>query len=157
MYAKPRQLVTQAVERLTTAASPSTRFILMGSNGVHNPSGDERKRPAMEGAVIFLIRHLVPPHKDNEMAAAYLVENLKPDGGKSEWAVVRPGDLIDTDVTEYELHKQTPNGPFSDGAVARANVADFMVRLIQDDALWKEWKYQMPVILNSKKEEAATK
>jgi hypothetical protein len=156
IWGKPYRLVTESVQKLTTAAaSSSTKFILMGSNGVQNPSGKDRERGTMEKGVIFLLRHLVPPHKDNELAAAYLHDNLKPESGK-EWTVVRPGDLIDSEeVTEYALHKQSPKGPFADGACSRANVADFMVRLILDDSLWEEWKYEMPVILNKKKEQAA--
>ena len=144
MYGKPRQLVKQAVERLTAAMPTDAKFILMGSNGVANPNGQDPLRSTLEKVVFVLLRNLVPPHYDNEMAAAYLHEHRD-----KEWVVVRPGDLIDnTEVTEYDLHKLPPSGPFDGGAVSRANVADFMVRLILNDSLWKEWKFEMPVILN---------
>ena len=152
MFGKPRQLVKDAVERLTTAMPADTKFILMGSNGVANPNGQDPPRSTLESAVFVLLRNLVLPHYDNELAAAYLHEHRD-----KEWVVVRPGDLLDTEVSEYDLYKLPPKGPFDGGATSRANVADFMVQLILNDALWKEWKFEMPVILNKEEEkEAAT-
>lgn len=147
IWGKPRRLVTDATKRLTNAmkeTSPNAKFILMGSNGVANPNGQDDERPAFERALIWTLRYTIPPHADNEQAAAYLY-NM---GTESvEWSVVRPSDLIDGPVTPYDLEAKPRPGLFSPGSPAtRSNVADSMVKLILNDSLWNEWKFKMPVL-----------
>jgi nucleoside-diphosphate-sugar epimerase len=147
LWGKPRRLVTDATKRLTSAmkeTSPNAKFILMGSNGVANPNGQDDVRPAFERAIIGTLRYTIPPHADNEEAAAYL-SNM---GTESvEWSVVRPSDLIDGPVTPYDLEAKPRPGLFSPGSPAtRSNVADSMVNLILNDSLWNEWKFKMPVL-----------
>merc|ERR1712043_126878 len=129
IFGHPRRLVTEATQRLTTAAAASKapdggqpKFILMGSNGVANPNGMDEIRPRSERTIIFLLRYLIPPHADNEGAAAYL-HNLR--------------------------EKQKKDG----SEVTRANVAHFMVDLVTKDETWKKWEYQMPVLMNVEKTE----
>ena len=155
IYSKQRTLVTDAVKNLTQAAakkkeksSKTTKFILMGSNGVANPNGKDDVRPLFERAILALVRCLVPPHVDNEKAAAYLYDL---DNGKAttgvEWSVLRPDDLIDTEsVCPYDLAEKPGKGLFGGGTASRCNVADAMVRLVLDDDLWKQWKSRMPVL-----------
>jgi len=100
---KGRRLVTDAVKRMTkAAASADAKFILMGSDGVDNPNGQDDKRTTGVRVVLFLLRNLVPPVADNEAAAAYL--HSLGDNSGVEWSVVRPTDLIDGPPTgKYEL------------------------------------------------------
>jgi putative NADH-flavin reductase len=148
LWGKPRRLVTDATKRLTDAIktkAPSSKFILMGSNGVANPNGQDDKRSALERAVIWTLRYTIPPHADNEQAAQY-VHNLGTEA-TIEWSVVRPSDLIDGPVTEYDLVTKPRPGLFSPGSPAtRSNVADCMVNMILNDSLWEEWKYKMPCL-----------
>jgi len=165
IFGHPRRLVTEATQRLTTAAAASKapdggqpKFILMGSNGVANPNGMDEIRPRSERTIIFLLRYLIPPHADNEGAAAYLHnlrEKQKKDGKEVKWVVVRPDDLIDDDgkISKYNVYDKPQKGLFGGGEVTRANVAHFMVDLVTKDETWKKWEYQMPVLMNVEKTE----
>lgn len=148
LWGKPRRLVTDATKRLTgaiTAKEPSSKFILMGSNGVANPNGQDDKRPALERALLWTLRYTIPPHADNEQAAQY-VYNLGTEANLV-WSVVRPSDLIDGPVTEYDLETKPRPGLFSPGSPAtRSNVADCMVNMILNDSVWEQWKFKMPCL-----------
>jgi nucleoside-diphosphate-sugar epimerase len=147
MWGHPRRLVTDATKRLTDAmkqSCPNSKFILMGSNGVANPDGNDDPRPGTERTLIWLFRHLIPPQADNEAAASFLY-NLGTHG--LEWSVVRPSDLIDGNVSEYTLEAKPRPGLFSPSSPAtRANVAHCMVNMIVNDKVWDEWKFKMPVL-----------
>jgi nucleoside-diphosphate-sugar epimerase len=142
--------LTKAIENNAAAAEESTKkckFILMGSDGVAHPNDD--KRGAVERFIIFLLRYLVPPHADNEEAAAFLLN----DCNKSttvEWSVVRPTDLQDGETCGYELFPKPQGSLFGAGIATRANVAKFMVDLILKDDKWSQYKYQMPVLHDRK-------
>mmetsp|Transcript_16023 Transcript_16023/g.23574 ORF Transcript_16023/g.23574 Transcript_16023/m.23574 type:complete len:248 (+) Transcript_16023:194-937(+) len=144
-----RRLVTNVVKSATAAVknSPKTKFILMNSNGVANPNGQDDPRELWERGVVCLIRNLITPHKDNEQAARYLY-NLRKD--VLEWCVVRPNDLIEGEVSEYTFFSKPKKSLFGAGQTTRANVAAAMVQLcLNEDNLWETWKYQMPVLENS--------
>ncbi|KAL7533362.1 hypothetical protein ACHAXR_005182 [Thalassiosira sp. AJA248-18] len=155
LFFPPRRLVTDAAKRLcqaieATNESPSdkpTKFILMGSDGVANPAGGDDKRRRSERAAFSLLRHLIPPHKDNELAAAYISSMNSP---KIEWTVVRPTDLINAEKSsKYELFDKPQKGLFSgakEGITTRANVAKCMVDMILTVDLWEAWKFKMPVV-----------
>lgn len=157
IWGKPRNLVTDATKRLTDAMkekAPSSKYILMNSNGVANPNGEDDERGLFERALLTTLRYTIPPHKDNEDAAAYLY-NL---GTSSiQWSAVRPSDLIDGPVSPYVLEAKPRPGLFSPGSPAtRSNVADSMVNLILDDSLWNEWKFKMPVLYDKESSKSAT-
>jgi nucleoside-diphosphate-sugar epimerase len=151
---RPHRLVSEAVRRLCAAvgarrAAEPTRFVLMSSAGVSDRG--ERVTPAQR-LVISIIRQLVPPHADNEMAA----ENLRSSAGRShgaiEWAAVRPDSLIDEDaVSAYEVHPSPRRSAlFDPGETSRINVAYFMAELITRDETWGRWRGGMPVIYNAR-------
>ena len=155
IFGKPRRLVTDTVKRLCQAietnqskeqevSKKKIKFILMGSDGVANPNGQDDKRSFGERFLIFLLRYMIPPHRDNETAAAYISQ--KTENPNLEWTVIRPTDLIDGTVTKYELLPSPPGSLFGDGVATRANVAKSMVDLILTETLWAEWKFQMPVL-----------
>jgi len=156
MYGHPRRLVTDATARLcaaiicqakNTQEKKITKFILMGSDGVANPEGTDDKRSFLERVVLFLLRSLVPPHADNEGAASYLYQDVGVTAKDVlEWAVVRPTDLIDGKVSEYNLFPKPIGGLFGSGQATRSNVAKCMVNMILEDGLWGEWKFKMPVL-----------
>lgn len=121
----------------------------MNTAGNNNRDLSE-KTTFFENLILFLIRNLLPPHSDNENAADYLRKQIGKNNNLIEWVVVRPDTLLnDVQVTEYELHKSpTTSAILKPGKTSRINVADFMVKLIIDNNLWKTWKGQMPVIYN---------
>lgn len=156
LFFPPRKLVTEAVKRLCRAIESTnqvsgnqqepTKLLLMGSDGVASPAGGDDQRSLSERATLTLLRYLIPPHKDNELAAAY-ISGVKSPG--IEWVVVRPTDLINGDATKYSIFAKPQKSLFSGskgGLATRATVAQFMTDLIVSDGLWKEWKGSMPVV-----------
>lgn len=152
VYGAPRRLVTEATCRLCAAVRAKApqqpvRFVLMNTAG--NRDTGEPVSFAHRCA-IGLIRLLLPPHADNEMAADHLRSRLGRDDKAIEWVVVRPDTLLDeAEVTPYEAHPSpTRSAIFDPGKTSRINVAHFMAELIKDDDTWKRWKGRMPVIYN---------
>lgn len=158
VYGQPRKLVTEAVEKVysalqlsasASASAKKVKFILMNTTGNSNRDIPELA-PLSQRIVIAIIRVLLPPHRDNELAADYLRNCVGQDNTLLEWVVVRPDGLTDEkEVSAYDI-KTTPtrNAIFDAGTTSRINVANFMARLVSDDALWSGWKGKMPVIYN---------
>lgn len=152
IFGPPRRLVTDAVRRLCVAvhaARPAApvRFVLMNTAG--NRDKGEQVSSAQR-AMVGTIRTLVPPHRDNEMAAAFLRDEIGTRDAAIEWVVVRPDTLVDEErVTEYEAHASpTRSAIFDPGKTSRINVADFMATLVSEDDAWARWKGRMPVLYN---------
>lgn len=161
IFGQPRRLVTESVKRLTTAMMMKTvsedaatnnnskpKFVLMGSDGVANPDGTDDQRSFVERTIIGLLRYLIPPHADNEQAAAYLSNDIGKDNNKIEWVVVRPTDLVDADeIGKYVLYDKPKGSLFGGGTTAsRINVAATMVDLITNEKMWNQYKFTMPVM-----------
>lgn len=144
MFVKDRRLVSEAATRLTTAMPSSCKFILMGSDGVAH-TGDP-KRASAERFVVFLLRHLIPPHKDNEKAAAYLRKTTD-----FEWAVVRPTNLTNEDNAsgKYIVTEHVDTPLFGDQTVSRNNVAHFMIELMTNENTFAQYKHKMPVLVST--------
>ena len=153
IFGDPRKLCTDATRRLCDAirkSDPPTprKFILMNTVGVRNPDLDER-RTRFERGLLGLLRHTLPPQRDNETAAEYLHRNVGRGDAHIEWCSVRPDSLIDAELSRYEVGESPSTGILSGRPTARANVAHFMAELIDDDELWRTWRFRMPVIMNS--------
>lgn len=155
IYGQPRRLVSHAVERLceaikTTNPEKPIKFVLMNTTGNQNSQAGETVSMAQK-IVVGLIRHLIPPHADNELAAAYLQAHYVCNQKQIEWVVVRPDTLVnDVSVTEYDLHPApTRSAIFDAGITSRINVANFMSQLVLNNKVWQQWKHQMPVIYNA--------
>jgi len=164
IFGRPRNLCTEATRRLCmaikkcsplrdgrgeggTPCPPCPKFILMNTVGVSN---QDRKEPRslFDRALLTVLRCAIPPHADNENAAAYLQNEV----GKMEdhftWCIVRPDSLINEDVSDYVMTK-SPSTSITNGIpTSRANVAHFMSILVERDDMWNDWKFQMPVITN---------
>ncbi len=107
MFGEPKKLCTDATRRLCNAIeknkSPEpTKFILMNTIGVQNPDLEE-KRIWFERGFLFLLRHTLPPHRDNETAAEYLYRNIGKENKYIEWCSVRPDSLINAQISKYEI------------------------------------------------------
>ena len=100
--------------------------------------------------VVGLLRLLLPPQVDNELAADYLRTKVGQSDKHIEWTVVRPDALIDEEqVTDYDLHPSPiRSAVFDAGKTSRINVSSFMADLITDDSKWMQWRGKMPVIYN---------
>ena len=154
IYGQPRKLVTDAARRLCNAIEANKpvspiKYVLMNTTGNRNRDLNEPISFAQK-CVIGLLRLLLPPHVDNEMAADYLRTQVGQNNRFIEWAAVRPDGLIDDDkVTDYAIHPSPIRSAiFNAGKTSRINVGNFMANLISDDNLWNKWKGRMPVIYN---------
>ncbi|MFT5717345.1 MAG: hypothetical protein ACI9T7_001536 [Oleiphilaceae bacterium] len=155
MFGHPRRLVSNGTQRLCAAIEQTTpdipvKYILMNTTGNQNYQAGETVSTA-QSVVVGLIRHLLPPHADNENAASYLQSNFGTNQQVIAWAAVRPDSLIDEQsVTEYNVHPSPIRSAIFDaGKTSRINVAYFISQLIISDDTWEKWKYQMPVIYNA--------
>ena len=155
MFSPPRSLVTDATQKLCEAilsckTNKKVKFILMNSSGVRNPDLNEIISSAQK-MVIFTLRHLLPPHRDNEQAAAYLRAKIGRAHPQLAWISIRPDALVDhLQETEYKMYPSpTRSAIFNSGICSRVNVACAMRDLVCDDQLWETWQGSMPVLYNS--------
>ena len=153
MFGDPKRLCTDATRRLCDAIEENrptkpTKFILMNTVAVQNPDLEE-KRTWFERGLLTLLRHTLPPHRDNETASEYLNRNVGKENKYIEWCSVRPDSLINAQITPYEIIESPSTGIFTGRPTTRSNVAHFMSELIENAELWSKWKFRMPVIMNS--------
>lgn len=149
-----KKLVADTVKLLCTAisntgAAKPFKFVLMNTAGNRNRDLNEPISFAQK-ILMSLIRLLVPPHVDNEESSDYLRVVVGQNNPNVEWAVVRPGTLVnESSCSKYSLHASPSRSAiFNPGKTSRINVGHFMASLINNDNLWYKWKGQMPVIYN---------
>ncbi len=150
----PRDLVTRATARLCRAvealrpAAP-VKLVLMSSVSVHRRGGLDPRRGAFERAFLWALRGLLPPARDNQRAADFLLERIGPDDAFVQWAVIRPDTLLEGEVSEYELHEGLVNGLFAPGSTRMANVAHLVCELVTSPQAWATWRSRLPVIVDA--------
>lgn len=152
MFGQPRNLVSDAIQKICDTAIKSQlhiKLILMSTTGYTNRSIGESHLWG-EQVVFSVLSLLLPPHRDNVMAANYLIDVM---GDKNEyvsWCVVRPDTLINDDVTSpYEISDSPVRSPlFNPGKTSRRNAGHFMTELAADPLQWQRWVYKTPVIYN---------
>jgi hypothetical protein len=154
LFGAPRNLVTLATKRLCQAIihnkpTTPTKYLLMNTTGNSNRDIPE-VTPISQRIVIFILRHLLPPHADNENASDILRLDIGRTNPYIEWAVIRPDALTnETNISEYEEYPSPIRNPiFNSGKTSRVNVASFMLKLISVKESWNHWKGQMPVLYN---------
>jgi len=161
IFGSPRDLVTRATTRLcrgVEALQPPApvKFILMSSVSVNRPSGLDTRRGAFERAFLWALCGVLPPAKDNQRAADFLLEKIGPNNALVQWAVVRPDSLLPGDVSEYTSHEGLVNSLFAPGSTNMANVAHFMCELVTNPKTWADWKSKLPVIINARASNVTT-
>jgi hypothetical protein len=154
IWGRPRDLVARATARVCRgieALRPPTpvRFILMSSVSVHRQGGLDARRSRAEKAFLWLLRGVLPPARDNQRAADFLLEEIGTGGEHLQWVAVRPDSLLEGEVTEYALHEGLVDKLFTPGHSRMANVAHFMCELATDAKAWAEWKGKLPVIVDA--------
>lgn len=153
IYGRPRDLVTQVTQRVCgtiEAARPErpVRLVLMSSVSVNDPAGQRTRRRAFEKLTVWMLRGLLPPARDNQHAADFLLRDIGDSDPYVQWTAVRPDTLRDGDACDYALHDGLVDSVFRPGATSMANVADFMCELVTDDQTWAAWRGRLPVIVN---------
>jgi uncharacterized protein YbjT (DUF2867 family) len=154
IWGQPRDLVASATARAYRAiealrpAAP-IKLILMSSVSVHRPGGLDARRGRVERALVWLLRGVLPPARDNQRAADFLNEEVGTINPYVQWAAVRPDTLLDGDVTEYTVHEGLVNSLSAPGRSNMANVAHFMCELATSPVVWERWRGKAPVIVNA--------
>ncbi len=151
IFGSPRDLVTEATMRMcrgVEALRPAepVKFILMSSVSVHRPGGLDTRRGSFERAFLRVLCAVLPPAKDNQRAADFLLTNATT---FVHWVIVRPDSLLAGDVSAYATHEGLVNSLFSPGSTNMANIAHFMGELLTNPDAWAEWKGKMPVVVNA--------
>ena len=154
MFGPPRDLVTRSVERVYRATrdlrpAQPVRLILMSSVSVNRPGGLDTRRGPVERAIVWMLRGLVPPARDNQRAADFLHDVIEAADPYLQWVAVRPDSLKEGDVTPYALHEGLVSSLARPDETNMANVAHFMCELATDEAVWATWRGKLPVIVNS--------
>lgn len=154
VFGSPRDLVVQATHCLCEAirsAQPDrpVRFILMSSVSVNRPNAAESRRGALEHFVLSVLRAVVPPARDNQLAAEYLCRKIGVDDPYVRWVIVRPDTLLEGGVSRFTLHDTITSSLFRPDSTHRANVACFMCDLATSPECWSEWVGRLPVIVNA--------
>jgi uncharacterized protein YbjT (DUF2867 family) len=149
----PRDLVVRSVERVCRATrelrpAQPVKLVLMSSVSVNRRGGLDARRGRFERAVLWTLRGLVPPARDNQRAADFLHDVIEAADPYAQWVAVRPDTLKDGDVTEYALHEGLVDSLFRPGETNIANVAHFMCELATDPQTWARWRGKLPVIVN---------
>ena len=107
MFGEPKKLCTDATRRLCDAIEKNgapIKFVLMNTVGVQNPDLDE-KRTWFDRGLLTLLRHTLPPHRDNETASEHLHRNVGKENRHIEWCSVRPDSLIDAELSPYDINE----------------------------------------------------
>jgi uncharacterized protein YbjT (DUF2867 family) len=154
LFGPPRDLVTRAVRRLHEAvqAGPRAtpvRLILMSSVSVNRPERADTRRGRGERAQLAALRMVLPPARDNQRAADYLVERVGPDDPHLQWVVVRPDTLVEGDDDAYAVHEALVASIRRPDRTRMTQVAHFMCDLVTDDSTWQHWRGQMPVVVDA--------
>jgi hypothetical protein len=100
-------------------------------------------------AVVWMLRRLLPPAKDNQRAANFLHDTLGMDNPFLRWTAIRFDTLLDGDVAGNTLHEGVVNRLFAPGSTNMANVTRFMCELVTNPKTWDAWKGKRPVIVNA--------
>jgi len=152
VYGAPRRLCTNTVQRICEAAAekqPSTplRLVVVSTEGVDRPDGDDPPRGLMERLVLLLLWLLLPPHADNMGVAECLHREMR-SNRYVECVGVRPSDMRDGDAGAFTVHDTLQNGIFNAGTTTRANVGEFMADLVTEPSSWQRWRNTFPHILD---------
>jgi putative NADH-flavin reductase len=151
IFGPPYKLVSNTVRKIIEALHSlklNQKFILMSTTAYTNKTIGEKNSPG-EKIIFSLLKVLLPPHRDNMLAADYLVYKLG-SNTNINWVAVRPDSLIDEEKeSKYEIQNHKIRSPlFNSGKTSRINVSHFIAELVTNDKLWQEWKHKTPVIYN---------
>ncbi|MDO8737223.1 MAG: hypothetical protein Q7K29_09125 [Thermoleophilia bacterium] len=121
----------------------------MCSISVNHPGGLDTRRGKFEKGFMWMLRGVMPPARDNQLAADFLHNTIGTGNPFAQWVAVRPDTLREGDVSEYTLHEGLVSSLFAPDRTNMANVADFMCELVADPKTWDEWMGKLPEVINS--------
>lgn len=158
----PRDLVERVVRNVRSAvdararagidgrgSTTPVRLILMSSVSVNRPDRADSRRGAGERAFLWGLRAVVPPSRDNQRAADFLVGEVGLEDPNLEWVVVRPDSLTEGESAQYQVHEELVASLARPDHTRMAEVAHFMGELTTDEDLWRRWRGRMPVVVDA--------
>lgn len=154
VFGRPRDLVVGATEKVCRAIRQArrdrpVRLVIMSSVSVNGEAVVDGRRGPLERAMLWALRGLLPPARDNQRAADFLREAIGTADPYVQWSAVRPDTLRRGDVTGYGLHEGLVNSLLRPAETNMANVAHFMCELATDAGTWAAWRGKLPVIVNA--------
>ncbi len=154
VFGAPHDLMAQAVLRISRAAralhvSTPLRLALLSSVSVNDPAGLNSRRGSFERAALWAMRAVVPPARDNQLAADFLCLTIGPAHPHLEWVIVRPDTLIEGEISRYAVHPGLVASLFQPDDSTMSNVAHFLCELACEARVWEAWKGQLPVIVDA--------
>jgi nucleoside-diphosphate-sugar epimerase len=154
IFGPPRDLVVGAVHRLRDAvqARPPAvpvRLILMSSVSVNLPDRADTRRGSAERAYLAGLRAVLPPARDNQRAADFLLHEVGRDDPRLHWAAVRPDTLVEGDDAAFAVPETLVASIWRPDRTRMAQVAHFMSDLVTDDRTWQRWSGRMPVVVDA--------
>ena len=154
IFGPPHDLVRRATERVCSAIAElkppmPIKFVLMSSVSVNRPGRLDTRRGMIERAVLWMLRGLVPPARDNQDSADFLYGEIGNADPFVRWVVVRPDTLVEGNITDYALHEGLVSSLSKPGQSSMANVAHFMCELVTEPKVWDEWESRLPVIVDA--------
>mgnify|MGYP001378756851 CR=1 FL=1 len=120
----------------------------MSSVSVNRPGRLDTRRGWFERAFVATIRGVLPPAKDNQRAADFLIQQVGTENPFFEWVALRPDTLAEGGVSEYAMHEGLISSLFKPDQTTMANVAHAMCELATDPQAWDRWKGKLPVVVN---------
>jgi hypothetical protein len=150
----PHDLVTRATKRLCRgieALQPvkPVKVILLSSVSVHHPGRLDTRRGMLERTIMWMLRGVLPPARDNQRAVDFLHDGIGTSNLFVEWVAVRPDTLREGDVSKYTLHEGLVSSLFTPNDTNMQNVAHVMCELLANPKAWDDWKGKLPVIVNA--------
>ena len=153
LFRPPKRLCLDTSKIVFQSATKPIKLIVISTEGVDDPTGGDPPRAGLtERFVLWLLSYLLPPHADNMENISFLHSEASVNP-LVEICAVRPCDLLDAaSPSEYGLAAALQSGIFGGRTTVRANVGDFMARLVTDGDVWEQWKGKFPHIWDVKKE-----
>jgi len=154
IFGPPHNLVTRVVKRIcgeivSLRPEKPVKYILMSSVSVNHTADAEKRRGKFDKTFMWIMRNLMPPAKDNQLAADFLWRNIGVENPFVQWVAVRPDTLLEGGVSEYAVHENLVSSLMKPDQTNMANVARFMCELVENQTTWNDWKGKLPVIINA--------
>ncbi len=156
IFGPPLNLVTRALRTMCDARTGDLplRVILMSTVAVNDRPDPRRGRG--ERAVLWMLRAVLPPARDNQRAADFLAHEIGTTDPGLEWVVVRPDTLKPGAGGPYRVSPGLTASLARPDHTTMANIGRFMAELATDDSLWRTWRFQMPVLTDEPSDETPT-
>ncbi|KAF9956583.1 hypothetical protein BGZ70_009836 [Mortierella alpina] len=155
VWLNPHDLVVRATQMVCDSinkvqpANP-IKFIILNTVGVLNPDGsDKHVRSGFEKRAVAFMSAALPPYTDSVRSAQYISTQVGTGHKHIEWTAVRPDSFIDGDVSEYTVLDTITHPFYVAEKITKANIAHFMCELMDDPIKWAQWKFKMPVLIDT--------